>query len=134
MKKYNIKRISEEISPEGLARYKVTETVAQKIAKELDIPSQEVDLTKEERSKLSLDDSILFQVMGSFNIQDGGPLREGVVDIADGVRERVWVARILSMTEWPVLFICGSQHSVSIRRLFRCVGFSSKVVHIDYEP
>lgn len=134
LEKYNIKRISEEISPEGLAHYKVTETVAQKIAKELNIPSEGVDLTKEELSNLSLGDSGLLQVMEAFNIQDGSQLKEGIDDLADGVRERVWVARILSKKEWPVLFICGSQHSVSIRRLIRRVGFPPEVVHIDYQP
>jgi tRNA U55 pseudouridine synthase TruB len=134
LEKYNIRRISEEISPEGLERYKVTETVAQKIAKELDIPSQDVDLTRIERSNFSLDDAILFTSMEALTSQNVDHLREGIDELVDGVRERVWVARVLSNKEWPVLFICGSNHSMSIRKLIRHVGFSSKVEHIDYQP
>lgn len=132
--KYKINRIAEEMSADGLREQKVSETIAERVAGELKIPYQAVDLTNEERSALSLDDSTLFQVMSSFKIEDGGPLRQGFDDLADGIRERIWIARILSKEYWPVFFICGSNHSVSIRRLWRSMGFASKLVHLDYEP
>lgn len=132
--KYKINRVAEEMSTDGLRTYKVSETIAERVARELGIPYQAVDLTNDERSALSLDDSTLFQVMSSFKIQDGGPLRQGFDDLTDGIRERIWIARILSKEHWPVFFLCGSNHSVSVRRLWRCMGFASKLVHVDYEP
>jgi hypothetical protein len=132
--KYKIKRVAEEMSPDGLKEHDVSETVAQRVANELGLPYQAVDLTKEDRAGLSLDDSTLLQVMRSFKIQDGGPLRQGFDDLADGIRERLWIARILSREHWPVFLICGSEHAVSLRRLWRCMGFATKLVHLDYEP
>ncbi len=132
--KYKINRIAEEMSSDGLQKHEVSETVAERVARELKIPYQAVDLTNVERSALSLNDSTLFQVMSSFKIQDGGPLRQGFDDLIDGIRERIWIARLLSKESWPVLFLCGAYHSESVRRLFRCMGFSSKLVHLDYEP
>ena len=40
----------------------------------------------------------------------------------DEVRERVWVARVLSGDEWPVLLVCGADHAVSVSALFKCTG------------
>ena len=134
LKKFKIKRISEEMSEDGRKHHKIANTVAQNIAKEMNIAYQEVDLSQDDRTNFSLDDSTLFQVMSTFGIENGAHLRSGFDDLVDGIRERMWVAKILSNNEWPVLFICGAEHSVSIRKLFRGMGFSSKVEHIDYEP
>ena len=134
LEKYNIKRIAEEMSPDGLRKQEVSETIAQRVAKELDIAYQAIDLSSEERSDLSLNDSTLFQVMSSFGIEDGGSLRQAFDDLADGIRERIWIARILSQKQWPVFLLCGSEHTVSVRKLWRCMGFASKIVYLDYEP
>ncbi|SRR6266496_1254449 len=134
LKKYRIKRVAEEMSLDGLKEEEVSETVAQRMARKLKIAYQAIDLTKEERAGLSLNDSTLFQVMRSFKIEDGGPLQQGFDDLADGIRERIWIARILAGSQWPVFLICGSEHAVSVRRLWRCMGFASKLVHLDYEP
>jgi len=132
--KYNIKRVAEEMSPDGRKEHKVSKTVAQRVAKELGLPYQAVDLTNKDRARLSLGDSTVLQVTRSFKIQNAGPFRQGFDDLADGIRERIWIARILSEEQWPVFLICGSEHAVSIRRLWRCMGFVTKLVHLDYEP
>lgn len=131
---FKIQRIAEEMTADGLTRYKVTETVGQRVAKDIGIPNQFVDLSPEERIGVSIDDSVVIATVRRYVIFDGGPFREAFDDLADGIRERVWVARILSREEWPILFICGSDHAVSVRKLWRRLGIDAKVVHRDYEP
>lgn len=133
-KKLSVKRIAEEMTVEGLAHNGVTETIPQRIARDIAVPVQHVDLQQKDRSTLSINDSTVINTVRRHGIFDGGPFREAFDDLADGVRERVWVARMLSRTEWPVLFVCGSEHAASVRRLFRGLGIDSTVVHLDYEP
>ena len=131
---FKIQRITEEMTADGLAQHKVTDTVGQRVAKDFGILHQPVDLSPQERIGISIDDSVVIATVRRYGIFDGGPFREAFDDLADGIRERVWLARILSKEEWPVLFICGSDHAVSVRRLCRRLGIDAKVAHRDYEP
>ena len=131
---YKIQRIAEEMTADGLTQHKVTETIGERVAKDIGIPHQPVDLSQEERIGVSIDDSVVIATVRRRGIFDSGPFREAFDDLADGIRERVWVARVLSREEWPILFICGSDHAVSVRRLCRSLGMNAKIVHRDYEP
>ncbi len=133
-KKYKIQRVAEEMTKEGLKKHKVTATVGQRVAKDIGAEYQMVDLRQTERRNLSIDDSPVISTVMRYHIAQGGGFREAFDDLADGVRERVWIGRILSGAKWPTLFVCGSNHVISVRRLWRCLGLASKVVHLDYEP
>lgn len=131
---FKIRRIAEEMTIDGLARFNVAESVGQRVAKGIGIAHQPVDLTPQERIGISIDDSVVIATVRRYHIFDGGPFREAFDDLADGIRERVWLVRMLSREEWPILFICGSDHVISVRRLWRRLGVDAKVVHRDYEP
>ena len=131
---FKIQRIAEEMTEEGLKNHDVIETVGCRVAKEIDAVYQMVDLCLTERRALSIDDSPVITTVMRYHITNGGGFREAFDDFVEGVRERVWVGRILSGSEWPTLLVCGSNHVVSIRRLWRSLGLESKVVHLDYEP
>jgi ABC-type ATPase with predicted acetyltransferase domain len=129
---YKIQRISEEMTAEGLVHHKATETIGQRVARDAGITHQTVDLSQKERNVLSMGDSVVIATVQRQGIFDGGPFREAFDDLCDGIRERVWVARILSGKEWPVLVICGADHAVSVRRLCRGLGMNAKIAHRDY--
>lgn len=131
--KFNIARISEEISAEGLREHGVKNTVAQRLF-ESDLTYQQLDLSTQERESLSLADSTVLAVTRSFHLEYDGLFRERFDDLVSAIRERVWVARILSKEDWPVLLICGSNHAVSLRRICRSLGMDSKMLHFDYGP
>ena len=115
---YGIRRIAEEMSDDGLRGLRAgdqePETVCQRIAGD-DVPVHFVDPGVKERAGLSLSPK---------NI--------------DEVRERVWVARVLSRDEWPVLFVCGAKHAVSVSALFKCIGkrigVQATVICRDFDP
>jgi hypothetical protein len=134
-KQESIKRIAEEMSAEGLARHNATATVGTLVAADLGICHQNIDLTNAEKVALSIDDTPVLATVERFHAGDGGSgFREAMDDLADAVRERIWIARLLAKAHWPALFICGSDHVQSVRRIFRSVGLDSKVVHRDFGP
>lgn len=72
------------------------------------------------------------------NIEVKHPATDAVLlqvfdDLVQEVRERVWIARILNADLWPVLFICGSEHVVSVARLLHRFWLSVKIIHYDFE-
>ena len=116
---YGIRRIAEEMSDDGLRRVRAgdqePETVCQRIAGD-DVPVHFVDLDVKAR------DCLL-----------PSPADIGF-KLYDEKRERVWVARVLCREEWPVLFVCGSNHTVSVSVLFKGIGVQATVICHDFDP
>ena len=139
LSKHGIRRIAEEMSVDGLTDMledeKPCRTVCQRIAGD-DIPVVFVDLGDEERAKLSLSNSRIDAFMFSHGCSNSERvwLRQAFSDLVGEVRERVWVSRILSGAEWPVLFVCGADHTATVRALFTRVRIRSTVIHRDFDP
>ena len=142
LSEYGIRRIAEEMSDDGLrerAGDKATGTVCQRIAGN-GLPAHFVDLDAKERACLSLSprDIDAFMFKHSTNNSERVRVREALSALCDEVRERVWVARVLSGDEWPVLFVCGADHAVSVSALFNCIGkrigVQATVICRDFDP
>ena len=140
LSEHSIGRIAEEASADGVKEYLEGEearlTVCQRIAGEDRVKF--VDLGKAEREMLEFGNGNIDNFMFSHGKTNSERewIREAFSDLAAEVRERVWVARILSMpeSEWPVLFVCGANHVNSVETLFARVGVESTVVHRDLDP
>lgn len=143
---YDIRRIAEEMSDDGLrekrAGDKEPETVCQRIAGD-DVPVQFVDLGVKERACLSLsgnniDAFMLKDFFHGTGESEPAEVRDALNKLCDEVRERVWVARVLSRDEWPVLFVCGACHADSVNALFNCIGkrigVQATVICRDFDP
>lgn len=131
---FGIRRIAEEMNQIGLKRYGVTRTVGQRIAEDNGTEHHCIDLDPQDREPLSLDDGVMLGIaMGQYGV-DAGRFRDAFSVLWSDVRERAWIGRLLASNQWPVLFICGSNHSGSIERLWRSLGLPVTVVHRDYEP
>ena len=140
LSEYAIRRISEEMSDDGLRERVPDEgrrTVCQRIAGD-DVRVEFVDLGEKDRAHLSLsnDDINALTLKDFFARDDTEPtkVRDALIKFRDDVRERVWVARVLSGDEWPVLFVCGADHAVSVERLFRRVGVQATMICRDFDP
>ncbi len=46
---------------------------------------------------------------------------------------RVW-DQLWRWGEWPVLFVCGAEHAVPVRRLFKRVGVHATIICADFDP
>lgn len=132
---HNIRRIAEEMTLDGRRNYEVEETIAQGIAREFAIHHHEVDLSKCERNGLSITDSAVLKAKSAFRSRDGGGRLKSAFDtLSNQVRERVWAARIMNDTPWPVLFILGADHIATFRTVWRRLGGSATVLREDYAP
>lgn len=132
---HDIRRVAEEMSKEGLDRYGVTETIGQRIAKELKFAYCGVDLNREERQELCLDDTPVLTTVMNHELPGGNAaFRQAFDELVDEVRERCWTARLLAENNWPTLFICGANHVKCMARLWRSLGLYANVIQHDYEP
>lgn len=132
LSKCRIQRIVEEMSPDGLKDQKVSETVCQRIVKNITI--EHFDLSAKDRANLSLTLPAVIASLGNGDITEETPSIHAFEDLVNAVRERLLVAQVLSGNEWPVLIVCGSVHAVPLRRLFYRLGVHTEIVHFDYDP
>lgn len=133
-KEFGIRRIAEEMNEGGLERHGVSRTVGQTVAEKERITHHHVDLRPEDRVALSLDDGVMLGIaMGRYGV-NAGRFRDAFGVFWSDVRERAWIGRLLAGEQWPVLFICGADHSESIERLWNSLGLPATIVHRDYEP
>ena len=140
---YGIRRIAEEMSDDGLRRVRADdqepETVCQRIAGD-DVPVHFVDFGVKERACLSLSPTniVAFSLkdffQGTSEREPAGKVRDALDKLCDEVRERVWVARVLSRDEWPVLFVCGANHAVKVSALFKRIWVQATVICEDFDP
>ena len=143
LSKYGIRRIAEEMSENGLrekAGDQASRTVCQRIAGD-EVPVHFVDLDMKERACLSLspnDDINAFmhkhRPISEHSSGEMLRVREALNKLCDEVRERVWVARVLSGDKWPVLLVCGACHAVSVSKLFERIEVQATVICEDFDP
>ncbi len=132
---HRIARIAEEMSKAGLEKHGVRRTVGAQVAEELGIAHHNVDMEPNERKAVSLDDDPMLNIVVHRGFRDGGKnFRQAFSALGSAVRERCWIGRILARGEWPVLFVCGSDHTASVARLWRSLRLPLVIVHRDYEP
>ena len=139
LSEHSIRRIAEEMSEDGLRRIlgdkAASETVCKRVARDTGVQVDFVDLGETERRRLNLSDNNINSFMFKYVENDKyGKIRDSFSFLCGEVRERVWVARVLSGREWPVLFVCGANHAVSVQQLFESVGVQATILCRDFDP
>lgn len=132
-RKYGIARVAEEMNQDGLARHKVTSTVAQRLTQLENIEHHNVDIERCERTSLGMHDGPLTIIRDFYQPEDGGRAFRDAMSILEGeVRERVWIYRLLDRKTTPVLFVCGASHVEPVARIWRMLGLPCCIAHYDY--
>ena len=129
-----IEQILEEASAEALRKCNVKKTVCQRLFSE--IPITFVDLDASERFKLGIERDIgLMASMSRARFREGSFLidRTECINLVEEVRERIWAARALREDKWPALFICGSNHTYRLSRVFDRLGIKNRILHEDFD-
>lgn len=109
--RHNLRGIAEEMSVEALQRVSLglcSRSLAFDLAAELGLCHRYCDPERATR-----------QARGIVSAQD---------------RERYWIERLEAFDRFPALFIAGSEHVDSFKRLLREAGFQPFVVARDWEP
>ena len=142
-KRYNIKSIAEEMSEEALEFYEKTISIPKVLSQELsDIAHQYSDPNSEEKAKLGIKRSGYYtqgvQFPESMKLEELKGLTQDEADLLeweeDLKREPVWIEKILLLSNWPILFICGSKHIESFKKLLCERGISVEVLHLNWQP
>lgn len=134
-KAYKIRRIAEEMTAYGRRRYQVSETMVQKVAREMKLFHHDTDLSLAARHALAVTDDTVLRASRALPVKDAGEkISNALDDLRNELRRRVWVARILRGSPWPVLVVIGANHVQPFRRLWRKFGVNVKILHEDWGP
>ena len=137
-----IRFVAEEMSNDVLLEeYKKKTTVVAEVASALSISHEYIDLAISKRVQLYIADGCLINAARNLvadRNKDAGRLRDKLHRrLSDPVRECSWVARILAVSCWPTLFVCGADHTQNIHNLINNIGqefLAVSIVEADYDP
>ncbi len=119
-----VKLIAEEMSLDALQHQGCLSTIAAVVAAEKNIAHINIDLTCDEQTALRIDDSSLARVaLNLYENTQSSYMRNVLYErISHQIRERVWLARILSEGVSPTLFICGADHIQNFHNLTKSIN------------
>jgi len=127
--------VAEEMSQQGLSHHQTESTVAESLARELNIQHRYVDLEENERARFQISDGTLTTIAINLSHTEPKGLREDLnLRISYPIRERYWVARILSANLWPTLFICGAAHVINVASIIGGIVDRAVIVEYDFVP
>ncbi|TKB67464.1 MAG: hypothetical protein E8D52_12890 [Nitrospira sp.] len=143
--KYNIKAIAEEIDNDK-------PTVAYMLAKTLHVEHLFADPDLQERAKRGIQSDCSYDIIQEYRNRYPGigmwpdlPSEENLPEKvwseydrrtkeSHGMREQVWLEKIIQYDQWPLLFICGANHFRGFFNLLRNSGFHVIESHEDWAP
>ena len=139
----NVRAIGEEMSQESLEFFNRKISIPKVFTEENGtIIHKYCDPESDEKRKLGIRESGFYSQGKKFPVilqpQEVKNLSQEEADLLewkeDLKREPVWLCKILELNKWPLLFICGSKHVESYRKLLDAASFSVKIVNKNWEP
>ncbi len=128
-----IKAIGEEASRDFLARKGVSGSVCKHVADSLGIAHRYCDPSTMERKALGIVDEEDIRMSGFFGNWDQ-QRTDATVRASHAIRERRWLDQILELDSWPLLFICGANHTEPFRALLEANGLAVRVLYTNWTP
>lgn len=127
----NISLISEESNLEALKEKGVTESVLQSISKETGLAHLFTEASRIYRNENGMEQenniraSAFFEGISEKDIEDR-------IQASYRARERHWLNLIKNENKWPVLHICGANHSVMFCKLAKEERIDAFLLHEDW--
>jgi len=125
-----VKALAEEMCLDGLQIYGFDESICQQIADDLDLAHKYCNPSYQEYEALGL---IINEEQYRFGGYRAGKSKQQIeheIRANHQIRERYRFERLLELDTWPVLFICGSDHTTSFQQLLQA---NDIVVHVLFE-
>lgn len=110
---YGICAIAEENNPQALAEASVEESALQRIAHTLGLTHQHCDPDRATRKNLGILQENDIRA-GAFLERWSEIVVQEKIKASHRVREGYWLQQIIALNMWPVLFVCGADHSTSL--------------------
>ena len=123
--------LAEENSPEAFADDKIAESTVETVARELGLKHRHCDPGRKTRAALEIRQendiraSFMFEKVSEAVIQQR-------IEESMRTRERHWLGQLLDFNMWPVLFICGADHSLAFLNLLRANNVDTVLVAQDW--
>ena len=128
-----MKAIAEEMSIEALEDYGVRRSIGQQVADALHIAHRYCDPSRQEREAHGIFQENDIRMAG-FHANSEPHEVEAAIQDAFAMRELYWLAHVLQLDTWPVLFICGANHTEAFRDLLQADGIVVHVLFPRWQP
>lgn len=130
---FGIKTIAEEMCSDSRAKWNISQTVPEAVAAELCLPHADCGLNEAERSQLGILNEGEVKMNGLFHEQSEEIVQANIRREHDK-REDEWIRRISHLSHFPVLIVCGSDHSTSLRDRAKEQGYSTTIIVNEWTP
>lgn len=111
---HSARAIAEELSKENLDRKGISESTSHKVAAQLMLNHQYADPGPTVRKALGIQDES--DVLSDYTVEElDDPSTKAELDsrlrVEYAKRERYWMEQITGLNCWPLLFVCGADHT-----------------------
>lgn len=130
---WNLRGIAEEMSAEGLAKYKGARSIPSSVATTLGLPYRACDPTSSQRVLAGIvgPGEVLIDARMQGLSDDEAEKRLAAEEIK---REKYWLRELQEHDVWPTLFVCGASHASRFKSLLDSAGFPAYVLVEDWAP
>jgi hypothetical protein len=124
--------IAEEMNQAALAERGASESIACVVATDLKLNHQLSDPLPELRGQLGIRGENDIRSCGFINDWSQEQI-ENEVRKSHEIREQYWLNQLQILNSWPLLFVCGANHTEPFSALLRSNGFKVIVPFADWE-
>lgn len=114
----DIVSLAEENNQEALAENQITESTVKEIARVCGIPHRHCDPDRTERSTLGIKQENDIRIQAFFEGLSERAIQDQINE-SMRTRERFWLDSLIEWDRWPVLFVCGANHSLPFFELLK---------------
>lgn len=140
---YDIKAIGEEMSEEALKFWGREISIPRLFTQENPTISHKYcDPEREEQKKFGIKQSGYFsqgrqlpEILQSPDVNNLSEEEAKQLEWQEDLkREPIWLCKILELNRWPLLFICGSDHVDSFKKLLDSESLSASIIDNNWKP
>ena len=117
-RKGRVVALAEEYSTEALAEANVAQSTIEVIARELGLQHRYCDPDMKTRARLGMLQENQIR-MSAFPDKLAAAEVQRRFEESVRAREQFWLLELVALDAWPVLFVCGANHSLSFVELLR---------------
>lgn len=131
-KENGVAALAEENNPQALEEACIAESTVQAIARDLGLRHRHCDPDGKTRHALDIRQENYIRIMSKIpNELPEADIQQQVWE-SMRARERYWLSQLLEFNTWPVLFICGADHSLPFLDLLGKEDLDAVLVSKDW--
>lgn len=128
-----VRTVAEEMSTDARHKWSISRTVPELVALELQLEHADCDPTEEERRDLGVLNDGYVRMQGLMHGNTEEMVQKNIRHEYDK-REDEWLRRLARLPRWPVLFVCGCEHSSSLAVRAKEFGLCARLILDEWAP